>query len=48
MDDLARKIATLDSKTTHALGLYRTNAKKEGFRYGPISIQSTLHHELSS
>jgi hypothetical protein len=34
------KIATLDSKTTHALGLYRTNAKKEGFRYGPIFIQS--------
>jgi hypothetical protein len=42
------KIATFDSKTTHALGLYRTNAKKEGFRYGPIFIQSTLHHELSS
>jgi hypothetical protein len=39
-DDLARKIATFDSKTTHALGLYRTN--------GPIFIQSTLHHELSS
>ena len=26
------KIAAFDSKTTHALGLYRTNAKKEGFR----------------
>jgi transposase len=41
------KIAAFDSKTTHAFGLYRTNKKREGFRYGPISIQSTLHHELS-
>ena len=32
------KIATFDSKTTHALGLYRTQAKKDGFRYGPISL----------
>lgn len=32
------KIASFDSKTTHTLGLYRTPAKKEGFRYGPISI----------
>jgi transposase len=31
------KIAAFDSKTTHALGLYRTPAKKAGFRYGPIS-----------
>src|SRR5574341_276884 len=31
------KIASFDSKTTHTLGLYRTNAKREGFRYGPIS-----------
>lgn len=31
------KIATFDSKTTHAIGLYRTHGKKEGFRYGPIS-----------
>ena len=31
------KIATFDSKTTHTIGLYRTNAKKEGFRYGPLS-----------
>ena len=30
-------IAAFDSKTTHTLGLYRTPAKKEGFRYGPIS-----------
>ena len=31
------KIAAFDSKTTQTLGLYRTPAKKEGFRYGPIS-----------
>ncbi len=31
------KIATFDSKTTHAIGLYRTIGKKEGFRYGPLS-----------
>jgi transposase len=42
-----QNIASFDSKTTHAFGLYRTNAKREGFRYGPISLQSTLHHELS-
>jgi transposase len=30
-------IAAFDSKTTHTIGLYRTPAKKEGFRYGPIS-----------
>ena len=35
------KIAAFDSKTTHALGLYRTQAKKEGFRYGPISLLVT-------
>jgi transposase len=33
----SQKIAAFDSKTTHTLGLYRTRAKKEGFRYGPIS-----------
>ncbi len=31
------KIATFDSKTMHTIGLYQTNAKKEGFRYGPLS-----------
>jgi hypothetical protein len=31
------KIAHFDSKTTHAFGLYRTNGKREGFRYGPLS-----------
>jgi len=35
------KIATFDSKTTHAIGLYRTIAKKEGFRYGPLSMLAT-------
>jgi transposase len=35
------KIASFDSKTTHTLGLYRTNGKKEGFRYGPISLLAT-------
>ena len=41
------KIATFDSKTTHTIGLYRTINKREGFRYGPISNQSTQHHQLS-
>ena len=41
------KIASFDSKTTHALGLYRTNKTQEGFRYGPISNQSTQHHQRS-
>lgn len=31
------KIAAFYSKATHAFGLYRTNEKREGFRYGPIS-----------
>ena len=35
------KIAAFDSKTTHTLGLYRTPAHKEGFRYGPMSILNT-------
>jgi transposase len=42
-----QKIAAFDSKTTHAFGLYRTNKKREGFRYGPISNQSTQNHPLS-
>jgi transposase len=41
------KIAGFDSKTTHALGLYRTIAKREGFRYGPLSKLSAHEHELS-
>jgi transposase len=31
------KIAAFDSKTTHTIGLYRTHANKEGFRYAPIT-----------
>jgi hypothetical protein len=42
-----QKIARFDSKTTHAFGLYRTNGKREGFRYGPLSMQPTQTHELS-
>ena len=42
-----QKIARFDSKTTHAQGLYRTNAKREGFRYGPLSKLLTHNHELS-
>jgi transposase len=42
-----RKIAAFDSKTAHALGLYRANKKREGFRYGPISYQLTYNHQLS-
>ena len=41
------KIAAFDSKKTHAFGLYRTNKKREGFRYGPISNLSTLDQQLS-
>ena len=41
------KIASFDSKTTLALGLYRTHHKRESFRYGPIAIHSTQLHELS-
>jgi hypothetical protein len=35
------KIAAFDSKTTHTIGLYRTQRNKEGFRYGPISLLTT-------
>ena len=41
------KIARFDSKTTHAFGLYRTNGKREGFRYGPLTADTNLSHELS-
>src|ERR1044072_5470732 len=41
------KIAPFDSKPTHALGLYRTPKKPEGFRYGPISNHSTQYQQLS-
>ena len=41
-----QKIAAFDSKTTHAFGLYRTQKKREGFRYGPISNLSTQAHQI--
>jgi transposase len=41
------KIATFDSKTTHALGLYRTPAKKAAFRYGPVSLLNAYQPHLS-
>lgn len=41
------KIARFNSKTTHAFGLYRTNGKRQGFRYGPLSALSTKTLELS-
>jgi hypothetical protein len=41
------KIASFDSKKTHAEGLYRTNGKREGFRYGPLSVLKPQSHELS-
>lgn len=41
------KIARFDSKTTHAQGLYRTNGKREGFRYGPLTRYPDQSLELS-
>jgi hypothetical protein len=41
------KIAAFDSEKTHAFGLYRTNKKREGFRYGPISNLSNHDQQLS-
>ena len=35
------KIASFDSKTTHTVGLYRTNGNRVGFRYGPVSMLET-------
>jgi len=40
------KIATFDSKTTHTIGLYRTHGKKEGFRYGPVSLPQSQHDSV--
>ena len=42
------KIAALDSEKTHAFGLYRTNKKRQGFRYGPISNLLTHDQQLST
>jgi len=41
------KIARFDSKTTHAFGLYRTNSRREAFRYGPTTRYPNQFHELS-
>jgi transposase len=41
------KIAWFDSKTTHTIGLYRTNARWEVSRYGPDTTRPTQLHELS-
>ena len=41
------KIASFDSKTTHTIGLYRTNGKPQGFRYGPVSALLTKTLEIS-
>ncbi len=41
------KISRFDSKTTHAFGLYRTNGKREGFRYGPLTRHPLKTDELS-
>ncbi len=40
------KIARFDSKTTHTIGLYRTNGRWEVPRYGPESTQPVQLHEL--
>jgi transposase len=40
------KIAAFDATTTHAFGLYRTQKKWEGFRYGPISNGSNHYQQL--
>src|SRR4029434_3141296 len=41
------KIASFDSKTTHAFGLYRTIDNREGLRYVRVSALSTKTLELS-
>jgi len=41
------KIARFDSKTTHAMGLYRTNGRWEVSRYGPETTQPVQLSELS-
>lgn len=40
------KIAQFDSKTAHAIGLYRTNAKREVFSYGPQTTHPVQPYEL--
>jgi len=38
------KIASFDAITTHSAGLYRSPAKKERFRYGPMSTLEASAH----
>ena len=42
------KIARFDAKTTHAFGLYRTNAKRQGFRYGPMASPANCGTEAGT
>ena len=41
------RIARLDSKTAHRIGLYRTNGSREVSTYGPETTNSAKHYELS-
>src|SRR3989338_3714658 len=41
------KIARFDSKTTHTIGLYRTNGRWEVSRYGPETTRPVQLYELS-
>lgn len=41
------KIARFDSKTTHTIGLYRTNGRWEVSRYGPETTHPARLYELS-
>ena len=41
------KIARFDFKTARAFGLYRTNSKRDMFRYGPLTRSLNQTHELA-
>jgi transposase len=43
----AEKIARFDFKTACAFGLYRTNSKRDMFRYGPLTRSLNQLHELA-
>ena len=43
----AEKIARFDFKTACAFGLYRTNSKRDMFRYGPLTRSLNRLHELA-
>lgn len=42
-----QSIARFDFETAHAVGLYRTNSKRETFRYGPLTRSLNQPHELA-